>query len=135
MTGQTVILRGPSQRDFAHRLVDAAPIDAVVNIREATRTKEQNDKMWAMLSDVSRANPEGKNGWGTEVWKCAFMSALGHEAKLYSGIDGHEPFMMQSSSRLTVAEMADLITFIQEYGDRHGVIWSEPNRYELNPAP
>ena len=124
MTGQTVILRGQPQRDLAKGLVDTAPVDAVVNIRPATRNKDQNARMWAMLSDVSRANPEGKKGWNPEVWKCAFMSALGHEAKLYGGIDDGEPFLVQSSSRLTVREMADLITFIQEYGDRHSVRWS-----------
>ena len=126
MSGQTVIIRGDSQRVLAKRLIEAAPVDAVVKIREATRSLEQNDLMWALLSDVSRAGPEGKKGWNTEIWKCAFMSALGHEAKLYGGIDQGEPFMVQSSSRLTVAEMKDLITFIMEYGDRHGVKWSGP---------
>ena len=51
--GQTVILRGPSQRSFAKQLIDRAPTDTVVTIREATRTNDQNAKMWAMLSDVS----------------------------------------------------------------------------------
>jgi hypothetical protein len=26
---------------------------------------------------------------------------------------------------MTVKQMADLITYIQEYGDRHGVKWGE----------
>jgi hypothetical protein len=125
MTGQTVILVGQSQRDFAHRLIDAAPENAVVNVRGPSRNKDQNAKMWAMLSDISRAGPEGKTGWNTDIWKCGFMSALGHEAKLYPGIDGAEAFYVQRSSKLTVPEMADLITFIQEDGDRHGVKWSE----------
>ena len=124
MTGQTVILRGPSQRQFAKSLIDVAPDNAVVNIREATRSTDQNSKLWAMLSDISRAKPEGRK-LRAEQWKGAFMSAIGHEVQWVNGIDGHPPFPDQHrSSRLTVKEMADLITFIQEYGDRHGVRWS-----------
>lgn len=128
MTGQTIILRGPAQRDLAKRLIDAAPVDAVLNVREATRNADQNARMWAMLSDVSRAKPEGRQ-WTPEVWKAAFMHSLGHQCLFAEGLDGSGPFPVGfRSSRLTVRQMADLITVISEYGDRHGVRWSEPAR-------
>lgn len=124
MTGQTVILCGPSQRAFAKRLIDAAPRDAVVNIREGRRSLDQNAKMWAMLSDVSRAKPDGRKHT-PEVWKELFMHALGHQTQFEMGLDG-QPFPVGlRSSRLTKAQMADMITFIAEYGDRHGVRWSD----------
>lgn len=124
MQGQTVILRGPSQRALAKDLVDRAPADAVVNVREATRTPDQNAKMWAMLSDISRAKPEGRTHT-PETWKQLFMHALGHEVRFLMGLNG-EPFPVGlRSSRLNKAQMADLITFIAEYGDRHGVRWTE----------
>lgn len=127
MSGQTIILRGPAQRAQAKRLVDIAPADAVVNIREATRNKDQNARFWAMLSDVSRAKPEGRMHT-PEVWKALFMHALGHETRFEMGLNG-EPFPVGfRSSRLTVRQMADLITFLAEYGDRHGVRWTEPER-------
>ena len=126
MSGQTVILRGLDQRSLAKRLIDAAPVDAVVNIREATRTDPQNDKMWAMLSDVSRAKPQGKR-YTSDDWKAIFMNACGWEVQFIEGLDGR-PFPSGfRSSRLTVRQMADLITFIQAYGDQHGVRWSEPH--------
>lgn len=125
MTGQTVILRGPSQRDFAKRLIDAAPADAVVNVKEATRSLDQNSKLWAMLSDVSRAKPEGRMHT-PELWKALFMKACGHEVQFLNGLDG-EPFPVGfRSSRLTKAQMSDLIETIYEYGARHGVRWTEP---------
>lgn len=125
MAGQTVILRGPLQRAAARELIDRAPKNAVVNIRAATRTTDQNARMWAMLSDVSRAKPEGRQHT-PEVWKALFMHALGHETRFEMGLNG-EPFPIGfRSSRLTVGQMADLITFISEYGDRHGVRWTEP---------
>lgn len=124
---QTVILHGSSQRAFAKQLIDRAPTDAVVTVRAATRSTEQNSKMWAMLSDVSRAKPEGRR-WTPETWKAAFMHTLGHQVQFCEGLDNSGPFPLGfRSSRLTVAQMADLITCIQEYGDRHGVRWTDPN--------
>lgn len=122
---QTIILHGKSQRDFAKRLIDLAPQDAVVKIAAAGRTLSQNDRLWAMLSDVSRAKPEGRKHT-PEVWKALFMSACGHAVQFENGLDG-TPFPVGfRSSRLTKAQMSDLIEFISAYGAEHGVAWSEP---------
>lgn len=124
---QTVILHGNSQRSFAKSLIDRAPVDAVVTVKEATRNADQNAKMWAMLSDISRAKPEGRR-WTPETWKAAFMHSLGHQVQFCEGLDGSGPFPLGfRSSRLTVRQMADLITTIIEYGDRHGVAWTGPD--------
>jgi len=124
MNGQTVILSTVRQRSLAKSLIDAAPQGAVVNVKEAKRTVDQNALLWAMLSDVSRAKPEGRTHT-PDVWKALFMHALGHETRFEMGLNG-EPFPVGfRSSRLTKDQMADLITFISEYGDRHGVQWSD----------
>lgn len=121
---QTIILRGAMQREFAKALIDKAPIDAVVKISEAKRSDDQNAKMWAMLSDISRAKPEDRKHT-PEVWKCLFMNALGHEAAFEMGLDSR-PFPIGfQSSRLTKAQMSDLIEFIYAYGAQHNVKWSE----------
>ena len=125
---QTVIIRGEDQRRLAKHLIDRAPTDAVVTIKEGTRTADQNSKMWAMLSDIARAKPEGRI-WPPETWKAAFMSALGHEIVWQPGIDGAPAFPAGfRTSRLSKAGMADLITFIQAYGDKHGVRWTDEAR-------
>lgn len=121
---QTVILRGDSQRMLAKALIDKAPVDAVVTVKEATRNLDQNARLWAMLSDISRAKPEGRT-MTAELWKAVFMQACGHEVQFLNGLDGL-PFPAGfRSSRLTVRQMADLITFVAAYGDQHGVKWSE----------
>lgn len=126
---QTVILRGASQRRLAHDLIDRAPVDAVVKIAEAKRTTDQNAKAWAMFSDISRAKPEGRMHT-PEVWKCLFMQALGHEAQFEMGLD-NRPFPVGfKSSQLNKSQMADLITFAYEYGDRHGVNWTEKSPWQ-----
>lgn len=124
---QTVILHGSSQRSFAKNLIDRAPVDAVLTIREAKRSTEQNDKMWSMLSDISRAKPEGRRHT-PEVWKALVMHACGHAVQFEMGLNG-QPFPTGfRSSRLTKAEMSDLIEWIYAYGAEHGVRWTEPER-------
>ena len=121
---QTVWLRGEHQRRLAHQLIDKAPQDAVVKVSAAKRSDDQNAKMWAMLSDISRAKPEGR-AHIPEVWKCIFMAALGHEVKFEMGLDG-QPFPIGfRTSKLTKAQMSDLIEFIYAYASKHGVKWSE----------
>lgn len=121
---QTVWLRGEHQRRLAHRLIDKAPQDAVVAVSAAKRSDDQNAKMWAMLSDISRAKPEGR-AHIPEVWKCIFMAALGHEVKFETGLD-NQPFPIGfRTSKLTKAQMSDLIEFIYAYGAKNNVKWSE----------
>lgn len=121
--GHVTVLNGPVSRERAKLLIDRAPAGYVASIAEPRRTGEQNDKMWAMLSDVSVAQPEGRKHT-PEDWKAIFMSACGWEVQFIEGLDGR-PFPSGfRSSRMTVRQMADLITFIAAYGDQHGVRWS-----------
>lgn len=125
---QTVILRSGLQRDLAKSLIDKAPNDAIVKISAATRSDDQNAKMWAMLSDVSRSAPEERHHI-PEVWKCIFMAALGHEVMFTMGLN-NQPFPIGfKTSKLTKAQMSDLIEFIYAYGAQHNVKWSEKYDY------
>jgi len=118
-----VSLSTANNRARAISLVQKAPADWMAVIKPRSRSDEQNDKMWAMLADVAMAKPEGRHHI-PDTWKAIFMAALGYEQLFEMGLDGR-PFPLGfRSSKLTVAQMADLITFIAEYGDRHGVTWS-----------
>lgn len=124
MIGQTIILRSDASRDGAKRLIDLAPEGAILNIRKANRTTEQNARMWALLSEISRAKPEGRE-LTPEVWKSVFMHAMGHAQRFEMALDGNGVVPVGfRSSRLTKEEMSDLMEMISEYGARHGV-WKE----------
>jgi len=121
---QTIILR-PHTRALVRQIVEQAPDGYRVQISEARRTLDQNARLWAMLSDVSRAKPEGRTHT-TEVWKALFMQAAGWQIQFVEGLEG-SPFPVGfRSSRMTKQEMSYLIDFVREYGDRHGVRWTEP---------
>ena len=120
-----VRLTGPRQRMYAHQLIDGAPDYSTVTIVGGDRTIDQNAKMWAMLTDVAMARPEGRK-WPPETWKCAFMHSLGHQVQFADGLDGSGPFPLGfKTSKLNKQQMSDLIEVIYEYGSRHNVDWSE----------
>jgi len=124
VTGHTVILRGQSQRDLAKRLIDAAPVDAVVNVKPPTRNAEQNALMWVLLGDISRAKPRGER-FTPDEWKARAMQSLGWEVRFLETMDGNGFFPYgNSSSKLTKAQCSDLITFLYAFGDQEGIKWS-----------
>jgi hypothetical protein len=118
-------IRSPQILQNCFAAIREAGPNARVTIAKPNRSAEQNSKLWAMLSDVAAAKPEGRN-WTPETWKCAFMHYLGHQVRFCEGLDGSGPFPIGfRSSKLTVGQMSDLITTIYKYGDEHGVEWSE----------
>jgi len=125
MTRHAITIRGPEQRNYAKRMIDAAPLGFAVIIREATRTTDQNAKLWPMLSDVS-----GQVEWhGTmltaEEWKDMFTAAL-KRTKVIPGIDGGFVTCGLSTSRMTKADFSDLVELIYAFGAERQVRWSEP---------
>lgn len=124
----TFILISDRVRDNAIAAVRSAPHGWRVKVEPALRSSDQNAKMWAMLADVARTKPEGRN-WVPETWKAAFMHFLGHQVQFAEGLDGTGPFPLGfRTSRLTVRQMIDLIDCIYRYGDEHGVEWRETRK-------
>ena len=110
-------------RRRAMELVMKAPDGFVATIAEPKRTLEQNDKLWAMLTDVSVAMPQGRRHTPDD-WKSIFMSACGWECQFLEGLDGR-PFPQGfRSSKLTKTQMSALIDFIDAWGSENGVRWT-----------
>jgi hypothetical protein len=122
------VLISPRVRQNAVNAILEAPEGYTVTVAEPKRSLDQNAKLWAMLGDVARTKPEGRN-WTPEVWKAGFMHYLGHQVMFCEGLEGTGPFPMGfRSSRLSVKQMADLITCVQEYGDTHSVKWTDTEK-------
>lgn len=126
MSKQTFILVSPRVRSNALDAIKSAPDRYMVTIAEPKRSLSQNARLWAMMSDIANAQPEGRQ-WTPEVWKVGLMALAGHQMRFHEALDGSGAFFPAGyrSSHLSVREMADLITIASEYGDRHGVEWSE----------
>jgi hypothetical protein len=122
-----IVLGSGFSRDRAKLLIEKAPKGYVAEVREPKRTLDQNDRMWAMLTDISVSMPLGRRHTPDD-WKAIFMNACGWECQFVEGLDGR-PFPKGfRSSHLTKSQMSQLIDFMQAFGDEHQVRWTEEAR-------
>lgn len=123
----TVILDSRYRREQAHKLIDAAPVGAVMTVAPPKRTVPQNARFYAMLTDVSKAKPGGRN-LTPDVWKAVFMNACGFAVQFETGLSG-EPFPVGfRSSRLSKHQMGELMDFIEAWGAENGVTFGDEAR-------
>lgn len=100
-----------------------------VKVAKRNRSLEQNALLWTLLTDLSKAKPDGRCHT-PETWKCIVMHAAGHEVSFENGLDGR-PFPVGfRSSNMTVAQMSELIEYVFAYGATQGVEFSEPRPIE-----
>jgi hypothetical protein len=115
-------IHGPRSRAEVLTVINKAPDGARVEIKAAKRTQSQNDRFWAMLTDVARQLKWHGLTLRPDDWKLIFMNALKRERRMVPNIDG-DGFvdLGTSSSDLSKSEMGDLMELIAEFGARHGV--------------
>lgn len=127
---QTLILGTERAAQQAVRVILNAPFGSVMTVRAPSRTLDQNSRLWAALSDISRAKPEGRD-MPPEHWKCLFMQTAGFKFTWEPGLDGEGVVPIGfKSSRLTKAEFSELLECIAEYAARHGIQFTEPEQRE-----
>ena len=101
-----------------------------VSVKKRNRSIEQNNKMWAMLTDISRSMPIGLDGEPirktADQWKTIIMHALKYQCQFECGLDGQMFPTGLSTSSLNIAQMSELIEFMYSYGAEHNIDWSDP---------
>ena len=123
----SVTLSSQFARDRAISLIYHAPPGYVVTVAEPKRTGLQNDRLWALLSDVSVSKPQGIRHT-PEEWKSIFMAACGWDVIFLDGLDGR-PFPAGfRSSKMSKSQMSTLQDFIEAWGSENGVRWSNEGR-------
>lgn len=117
----------------AGELTRTAPDGWMVIFTPPTRTLEQNAKMWAMLADISRQ----VNWYGDMIpadeWKDMFTAAL-KRTKVRRGIEGGYVICGQSTKKMSIKAMAELIEYMYAFGAQHNVRWTEPDSVPAMPA-
>jgi len=98
-----------------------------LEVKKATRSTEQNSLFWSLLGDLSKQCEWAVDGQmiklSPEEIKHILTASLKRHQRMARGIDGGLVVLGQSTSRMTVAEMAELITLGHAYGDLQGVRW------------
>ena len=99
-------------------------------IAEKPRSLDQNAKMWSMLTDLSEQLQwavDGELQWITkEDYKVIMTAGLKREQRIAKGAWGGFVVLGVSTSRMKMAEMAQLIEIMMAFGAEHGVVWSDP---------
>lgn len=124
MSIQRVFLIDRQRKQLAKEMIDQAPEDHVCEVKKRTRSLEQNSKLWAMLSDVSNQVEWYSRKLSSEDWKHVFSASL-MQMDTVPGIDGGIVVLGQSTSRMTISQMKDLIELITAFGADKGVNFSD----------
>jgi hypothetical protein len=100
-----------------------AGVKIVVEAKRETRSLEQNSRLWALLTDVSKQVDWYGHKLTPEEWKDVFTAALKKE-KVVPGINGGFVVLGQSTSKMSIPEMVELQTLIEAFGSDKDVKWS-----------
>lgn len=127
MSRALVILNFEADREKVAAWAKLAPPGTRVEFKASKRSLPQNDRMWAMLTDLAEQVPWHGVPLRPSDWKLLFLEALKREQRMVPNLD--ETGLVdigRSSSDLSKEEMTDLIELIFEFGSRHGVTFHEP---------
>jgi len=127
MSRALLVLAGDKERRKAHAWIEQAPVNTRVELKRPRRTLPQNDRMWAMLTDVAtQVEWDGKKRT-PEVWKDLFTASV-RAAKggleVVPGLNGGIMLIGLHTSDMTVEEMTELLDWIEAWGTENGVKFS-----------
>jgi hypothetical protein len=95
-----------------------------LSVKEPKRSSEQNRLMWARLGELSRQVVWHGQKLAPEDWKCMLTASL-KKQRVVPGIDGGFVVLGDSTSRMTVAEMNDLLSLIEAFGAQQNVLFAD----------
>jgi len=126
MSRAVLILANDTIRAKAQHWLSIAEPGTRIEFKRPKRTIPQNDRMWAMLTDVA-----GQVLWhGVRLtpddWKLIFLDALKSEMRLVPNLNGNGFINLgRSSSDLSKDEFGELMELIEAFGAQHSVTFHD----------
>lgn len=117
------VLSHSTARQRAIEAVRDAPDGYVVRVTQKTRSLEQSALMWALLNELSKQVIWHGQKLTAEEWKDMATAALKNQ-KVVPGISGGFVVLGARTSKMTRAEMSELIDFLYAFGAEHEVIFA-----------
>ena len=126
MTRAAIILRSRQDRDKVKGWIDQLPDLSRVSLARPKRSLPQNDRLWAMLTELAEQKPVH---FGLPMdpvkWKAVMMQALGAEMVMLPTLDGQNWFPLGlRSSELSREEMSNLLEYMEAWAAQNGVTFS-----------
>ena len=92
----------------------------VVTIAPETRSTDQNRKLWACLTDIAEQVDWYGQKLSAEDWKHV-LTASQKKQRAVQGIDDGFVVLGQSTSKMTVQEMSELLELAMSFGAQQGI--------------
>ena len=125
---QTFILAHKEARRRALAAVNDAPDGFCVTVSEPTRNLDQNARLWASLSEISKQVVWHGRKLSPQDWKHVFTSSL-RRLEVVPNIDGTGFVALGvSTSKMSKRELSDLLELIYLFGSERGVVFHEVSR-------
>lgn len=96
----------------------------VLELKPVTRSLEQNAKMWACLTDISKQVNWYGNTLSPDDWKHVLSASL-RKQRAVPGIDGGFVVVGLQTSQMTIAEMSEMIELAHAFGADRGVLFHD----------
>lgn len=130
MSRALITINGSADRERAIAWINKSPAGTRIEFKAAKRSIPQNERFWAMLTDVATQHSINGRKYTTEEWKMMFLAAYaevtGAEIRYLPAI--HRAGMIpagRSSSDLSVQEMSEVIDLMAQYGSENGVVFKD----------
>jgi hypothetical protein len=89
-----------------------------------SRNTAQNARLWALLTEISDQVDWHGQKLTKDEWKDVFTAGLKRQ-KVVPGLDGGFVVLGSSTSRMSKAELSDLMELISAFGAERGVEFAE----------
>lgn len=131
MSRALVIINGPADREKVARWAHGVPVGTRIEFKETKRSVPQNDRFYAMLTDIAAEMKKRGRDHDVAQWKTIFMAAFGLEVKFLPSLDQKTFIPLgHSSSDLSVKEMSDLMEWMAAWAAENGITLKDTNTAE-----
>lgn len=116
-----------------------AGTEVSINARKSTRSTDQNSMLWSILTDLSEQVQWPVNGVMSTLtpdeFKDLLTAGLRKEQRVAAGIEGGWVMLGQRTSKMTRAELSDLMELAWAFGAQREVRWSPTSLGRNNQPP
>lgn len=126
MSNAQITVYGQADRDRAAKLASQVPAGTRISFKASKRTVDQNSKLWAVLTDISRQVEWYGQKLTPDDWKTIFTASL-RKSRVIPGLDpGTLVPLGMSTSSMSKQEFSDLIELIHAFAAQQGAVLSDP---------
>lgn len=126
MSRAVIVVRTQADRNLACKWALGVPAGSRIEFKKPRRSLPQNDRMWAMLTELAAQVPYNGLRLTPDDFKLIFLDALKREVRMVPNLDGNGMVSLgRSSSDLSVEEMSDMFLLIEKFGAERGVVFAD----------